>query len=219
MDGGSDEEFMNNERGMALPERVTVEGSVDVQTTIVKQDLLAKGVDPEVADAQIASDIKKGILKDKSLKVYDAVDKARKDELASIQQRKQEEQTKLDNVIKTMTTKVEKVLPDLGFVIPETEKKAFQDYFLNNMQYDRRDGTFHLVLPVKEEDLKTHMEAMFIQFKKADLSKIVQKKAQTVATQRLRVQADRSKTPVPNQSNNSSDGKKFVPLGEMGNKQ
>lgn len=216
IDGGSDEEFLGGSTGVSLPERTIVESTVDVQVQLLKQDLLNKGVDPEVVEVQVASDIKKNLVKDKALKIYDGIQTAQIAELAKITQRNLVEQTRVDNLIKGMSTALESTVATMGFVVPEAQKSEFIKYVEDNLRLDKSTDTFYIYQPLKKEDIKSHMEALFFQFAKGDLSKIVAKKVQTQAAQKLRINVEKTKKPLPNNPDTDNNNKNFVPLGSMG---
>jgi hypothetical protein len=216
MDGGSDAEFLDSNRGIALPDRTTVETSVDVQTSLVKQDLISKGIDPEVADAQVAVYIKNNQLKDKSLGVLDARTKAREEELKLIETRQQEANKRADAAIQSMTKKIEGLLPGLGFVVADADKQKVVDFIANNMAYSRADGKFYISQEVNPEDMKASLDALVFQYYKGDLSKVVTKKAKTQASQRLRMQADKTKAGTPTHQEDRKDQDGYIPLGALG---
>lgn len=218
MEGGSDTEFLNNERGVSLPERATVEESVEVQTQFVKGDLLRKGVDEDVADAQVAKLIKDNKLKDKSLTIYDAVKTGQATELQQVETRKKQMQAQVDNTINTFTTKIEKMLPDLDFIVPEANKKQFMDFFVNNLQYDRTTNKFIIVQDFNIDDPKLQLQSLFLQHVAGDLTKIIKKKVSTEAAQKLRLRATKTQTKPINQSDNTNKTQSYVPLGSMGPK-
>lgn len=217
MEGGSDATFFNAERGVSLPERTVVEGSADVQSTMIKNDLLAKGVDSEVADAQVAAYVKKNQLKDQSLKIYDRVSKEQADELANMERDRAESNKKVEAVISSMTTKIDKALPELGFVIPDADRKKVSDYIANNLQYNRSEGKFYVVQELNADDLKGHLEALTFQYYKGDLGKVVQKQVQTQAAQRLRKNAEKTKTNITGNNDTGKSVDTYVPLGSLGN--
>lgn len=216
MEGGSDAEFLNNERGVSLPDRVTVEGSIELQTNLYKNDLLNKGVDPDIVEAQLANTIKKNQLGEKALGIYDGILKDQQAELSRIEVRNKQAAEQFDKIVKTVSTKVEQSLPNLGFVVPEARKTDFLKYVDDHMQYDRGTGKTYLVLDFDPENPKTHLEAMAFQFLGGDLNKIVQQKVTTKASQRLRQQADKTKVRQPTSQQDDTGKDTFVPLSQMG---
>lgn len=214
--GGNDESFLGGDKGITLPTREAVEASVDIQTNLFKNDLLNKGVEPEVVEAALASAIKKNELKDKSLKLYDGIQTAQTKQLADATERNRQETLRIDGIIKQTTTKIEKVIPELSFVVPEADKKAFQAFIEDNTQYNKHENKFYIIQPLDIDNPKGQLESLFFQFKKGDLSKIIQQKVATQAAQKLRLQADKSKKPTPTGGSDGKDQKQFVPLGSMG---
>lgn len=216
MEGGSDEAFFKPERGMALPERASVEESAEIQTQIVKHDLITKGVDSEVADAHVASLIKKNLLKDNAIKIHETRVKERDEELKSIESRQADENKKVDAVIATMSKKIDAVTADLGFVIPEVDKTKVKEYIENNLTYSRQEGKFYVNQEINPDDMKAVMDALVFQFYKGDLTKLVQRKVLTKATQRLKTQADKTKTSHSAGDPTKKTDTSYVPFGELG---
>ncbi len=218
MAGGSDADFFKPERGISLPDIATLDSSVDAQTAFVKADLLAKGVDPEVIEAQIAADIKNNKLKGKATALHTQKVAERADELREIEGRNAADNKKTDLAISAMVQRIEKTIPDLGFVIPEADKTKLGEYFQDNLIYDRPTGKFYLNKEVSGDDLKSVLEGLTFLYYGGNLDKVLQKKAASVAAQRLRKQADKSKDTRPSGQDGGKSGDGFVPFGQMGPK-
>lgn len=216
MEGGSDEEFMNAERGVSLPERTKVEGNVELATNYYKQDLINKGVDADIVEAQIAKAVKENKILEKGLAVYDRIRKEQEQELATVEERNKQNNTRIDGLIKAASTAVVNNLPNLGFVVPDAQKEAFTQFVDDHMQINRETGDVFLVTKFDQQNPKAQLEALVFQFFKGDLSKVIQKKIQTQATQRLRQQAEKTKIETPKDQGGNTTKKTFVPLAEMG---
>lgn len=216
MEGGSDDAFLNNERGVSLPERTVVESTVDVQTQFVRNDLIGKGVDTEVVDAQIAKLIKDNKIKDKSLAIYDAIKKGQEQELAQLQTRAVQEKTRVDSVINGMTSRLQKVLPDMGFIVPETERAKFMDFVMDNVQYDKKIDKFYIVQDLDIENPQIQLQMLYLKHMNGDLGKIAQKKIMTQAVQTIKIGAKKTKIGASNQPEDRKEQGGYVPLGQMG---
>lgn len=218
MAGGNDNDFFKPERGISLPELSTLEGSVDAQSAFVKADLIARGIEPEVADAQIAADIKNNKLKGKATALHNHKTTERTNELREIENSNAADNKRAEAAISSMIQRIDKTMPDLGFVIPDADKGKLSEYFQDNLIYDRQNQTFFLNREIKADELKSVLEGLTFLYYGGNLDKVIQKKAATVASQRLRRQADKSKTPLPNGQEPGKSSDTFVSFGQMGPK-
>jgi len=216
MDGGSDAEFLNTERGIALPERSVVETDVEVATRYFREDLRAKGIDDEIIDQQIAKAVKDNKITEKGLAVYDRVKKEQETERNQIEERNRQNNARIDGIMKTAITKVEKAIPELSFVVPDNRKADFVKFADEHMQIDPKSGEIFMVTKFGDTNAKAVLEALAFQFLGADLGKIVQKKVSTQAAQRLRQSADRTKVKQPTDQGQQQQQTDFVPLSQMG---
>lgn len=215
MEGGSDADFFEQNGSVSLPERASVETSADLQVTFIKNDLMGK-VDPEVVQAHVDKLIKDNKLKDAALKVYDKIEVDQKKELENLERYQRVEKAKTDKAIADMTTTVGNALKNASFTIPEADLSKVSDFVTNNLQYDKASGQFYIVQPVSQAELATQLDMLIYNYYKGDLNKIIHKKAQTQATQRLRTQANKTQTnkvSTPDPLNNPGG---YIPLGSMG---
>lgn len=213
--GGSEADFFE-EPGFTLPERVTVEGDVNLQTQMVKADLISRGVDEDIADATIAKYVKNNQLKEKSLKIYDDETKRQQDHIAEIENRKKAEDARINGLISGLETKVKSLIPNLNFVVPEAQQTAFNKFVMDRMELDPKTNKFYIIQQLGD-DPKDQLESLFFQFFKGDLNKIIQKKVSTNASQRLRSNAAKTKTTTKQGEESSKSMETFIPLGSLGN--
>lgn len=73
-----------------------------------------------------------------------------------------------------------------SFSIPKQETGQFLDFLKGSLQRDE-DGGYLIVTKVDPSQLEKQLQAEYFKFKKGDLSKLVQVKATTVATEKLRL--------------------------------
>lgn len=212
--GGDEAEFFS-QQAPTLPDIDAFKASADMQTKMVKQDLMNKGVDEDIADATIAKYIKSNTLEDKALAVYKANETAQTTALANaeklIEQERQEELKAIAGVkglvSKSITT------GELKFVIPATEHGEFQKFVESALRID--DGKFYAVNEVSMDNIKEVLEGLYFQYKKGNLSAIIQKQVQTKAVQRLRTNAAASAAPVKGAQGNDKAPTKHVTLAQV----
>jgi len=101
----------------------------------------------------------------------------------------------------------------MGFVVPEAMQPAFQKFVIDNLRYE--NGKFFVVQPFGTEGIKTAMEALFFQFQKGDLQKIVTKQAKTEAAHRLRLKLKDSKAAPGSGTGDGNVNTKNLPLSSI----
>ncbi len=212
--GLPDEEFFGDHKGFQLPTVEELKASADVQAAVYKHELLMKGLDATTAQILIDAATKDNTLEAKSTLSHTSLDTAQKKQLADLQ-KQQEDATKVfkENVGKLTNSIAASIKSEMGFVVPEANQAEFQQYVLSNMRYD--NGEFFFVQPIAAENMKTTLEALFFQYKKGDLSKLIAKKAKTQAAQTLRLKVPNA-TPKPGSGGNAaSNTTNNVPLSQL----
>lgn len=211
--GRPDEEFFGNNTGFVLPTVEEMDASADLQKSVYTYSLKAAGRDQDEIDALVESAIKANKLKDRATAAWNAVDTDQKQQLELLQKEKEtkdrEFETSVTNFTRMLSNVIEK---EMGFVVADTNKKEFEKYVLDNVRYD--NGKFFVVQELGQE-LKTTVEALFLQYKKGDLSTIVTRKAKTEAAQRLKLKTGGS-GPTPGSGQTPSpSGIGYIPLGQI----
>lgn len=215
--GGTDEEFFNSgSRNLILPTEEEFNGSVDVQASVYRSYLISQGLDPEDVETVIAKAAKDNKLLDKSKGAYAAIAKAQDEQLREVERIRVQKDQEIHAAVTSLKTRIDKGISNIiSVVVPETEKAAFQQHIMDKLQYDATSKKFHIVHEVSEEDLKTQLEMLFLDFKKGDLSKIIEKKSGTIAAQRLRVSAEKTKNDVSGGTGIGKTNTKRLTLGEL----
>lgn len=214
--GGSDEEFMGGSTGYSLPELSTLDESADAQAAIYKHDLLSKGLDEDVVAAIVDKAIKDNKLKALATASYNSIKKGQDDMLKSMQDREKQRTQEVNNAVVEMKNIItETIKSNLKFQIPEASQPEFEKYVLENMQYDDSTKSFMLVQPVKKETLTNILNAMFFQFKGADLKNLVEKQAATKAAQRLRLTTTKQVAGPGEGGSGGSANNNGLTLGQM----
>lgn len=211
--GGSDEEFFA-EKTFVLSDEQTFNTSIDIQTSILKQDLLDKGVPAEIVEATIAKYIKDNVLTEKATGAYTVMKKAQEQQMKEIERVQNEQKQQFQNQVTSITNTISKGINDgnLNFIIPEAKKAAFNEYIKQNLRYD--NGKFYVVNELGE-NLKEILESQYFQFVKGDLSALIKKEAKTQTTQRLRTTVNRANNTNPKGADVGNQNKDYVPLGHL----
>jgi hypothetical protein len=212
--GGSDEEFFA-QKALVLPPEVEFKSSVEMQTAIVKQDLLDKGVPTEVVDATVAKYIKDNQLSEKAMVAYTGIKDSQDRQAQDIERLSKEAQDKLNQQVNNVHNVIAKSITEneLSIVIPEAQKAAFNTFVRGNLRYD--DGKFFAVSELANNNLKEVLESMYFQFVKGDLKSIVKNEANSLATQRLRLRAKQDISGNGKGADISTKRKDHIPLGEI----
>jgi hypothetical protein len=72
------------------------------------------------------------------------------------------------------------------FTIPTKEREEFFRYSLNHIQRNPSGGGYMFALPLNPQALEQQLQDLYFAFKKGDLTKIIQRSADTESTRRLK---------------------------------
>jgi hypothetical protein len=193
MAGGSDEEFFARKTSV-LPDFELFKEDVNLQRQVYKNDLLQKGLGDIQADALIELAVKNNALATEAERSYKQQQAADQQELARLTQvavneanQYQAQVQAIDNLLSTTIKS-----PSLKVVIPDTDQQPFTAYLRNFLQADQ-EGNFFIAQQVQPETVNQIAEALYIQFKKGDLSAIVTRKANSLNVQRNQLILGKSK--------------------------
>jgi hypothetical protein len=211
--GGTDAEFLGQGVGLSLPERSVIESQLDAQIMIIKQNMGAKGVEDEYVTAIIEKATKDNKLKEMSLKAYDEIAAEHATNLKNVELEAKRKEEAAQATGQAFNRSVEASLTNMRFVVPDTDKPGFKEYIDQNVQIS--NGKLYLVQPLETESLSQQMEAMYLMYKKGDLTKIVQKQAATQTSQRLRTQIDNTKNNTPKSGEDARPATEKVTFGEL----
>jgi hypothetical protein len=213
--GGTDEEFFNDPaKGFVLPSLDTMTSSVDVQKSVFTQDLVNKGIDKETVDAIVEKAIKDNKLLEKATASYNFITNSQKLYLEEQQRQMNDNHARTTAAVQDITARFNQATESMSFIIPDNKKAEFNKFIVDNLQMTD-EGKFMLVQEVDPKDLKGITESLFFQFAKGDLNQYVQKKVKTEATQRLRLNVEKTKTSTTRDAGVDNTAGKKLTLGEL----
>lgn len=210
--GGTDEEFFGT-LPPVLPVRSEFEENIDAQSSLLRQDLISKGVPEDIAQATIDKYIKDNVLTEKALKLYDDYHKAEKAEIAKLEKeendRQKAYQTQVNNLNNTINSVIEK---EMSIIVPATKQAEFIKFVKDQVRHDA--GQFFFVQTVEKESLPKVLESLYYQFVKGDLKSMIAKAAKTKTVQHLKLNADKDNKKSSGAQLNT-DTPKYVTFGEI----
>ena len=190
--GGTDDDFFGIGQP-TLPPREDFEANADSQASLLKQDLVAKGVPEDIAQATVDKYIKDNLLTEKALKLYDDVLAEDKKQIAIMEQAIANEKIQFQQQVAGFEKSVsDTIASKVNLVIPEAKRAAFTQFIKDNTRHS--DGKFFFVQPVEAENLDKQIEALYFQFVKGDLKSLIAKAAKAQTVQRLRTNLEKDKT-------------------------
>ena len=101
------------------------------------------------------------------------------------QERLAEEQRKRDDNLRGNVNKIVTSGEVGNFKIPKADQDKFYEYVLQHVQRGN-NGSYSFVVPIGDETIGTIMQQAYFTYKGGDISKLVEKKATQVSTQRLK---------------------------------
>jgi hypothetical protein len=182
--GGSDDEFFSA-KSFVLPDLQEVRDNVDLQRDLYEQVLLNRGNSPKQVAAIIKMAIEDGELLTEAETAYKAV-KENESKVAlqaeaknkAIQQKRSADTQEIGDALNSVLDSNSA----LKFIIPKAEKEMFSEVLRKQIQYE--NGNFFIVKPLSKENMAAVVEAELFSYLKGDVSKLVNKKATTVAAVR-----------------------------------
>lgn len=212
LEGGTDEEFFNT-LPPSLPVRSEFELDMDMQSSLVKQDLVARGVPEDIAQATIDKYVKDNLLTEKALKLYDTYHTAEQTEIKKMEKAAEDQKKLFNTQVSELNTSIsDAITKEMGFTVPELKQAEFTKFVKDQIRYD--DGQFFFVQGIEKSSLPKTLEALYFQFVKGDLKSMISKAAKTQTVQNLRLKADADKK--KNSGGEPNPGvKKYVTFGEI----
>jgi hypothetical protein len=201
-----------------LPDYEAFKEDADTQIRVYKSSLISKGLADEQAQMLVDKAVKDGKIFELADAEYRHAETEHTRSLDEINRKvaaaNERYTTAVNQMNATLQVTVEKG-DGMKWIIPDTEKPGFLNYLRNSVEYDKETEKFLIVQPVGKEELARQIEAMYLIYKKGDLSSIIKRKAATANAQRLGQVVDKSKG-VPLKGKTADDGKVHsVPLGEL----
>lgn len=211
--GGTDEDFMASGASFGLPALEQLQDSVDLQKSIYTRALKERGNSDRQVQTLVEAAIKGGFLAEEAEAAYQYLDETEKAYLDSLDKEvKQSQQRFLDDVDNFNNTLTETV-KTMALKIPEAKQKGFLDNFSDKVKYE--GGKFFLVEELDAKSLAKILDREYFGYVNGDLTKLVEKRADTKNAQRLKLKADKAtnRSMPPQRDDNGSEG--FVPLGSL----
>jgi hypothetical protein len=210
--GKPDEEFYATKQHVSLPPIADLETSVDLQRTVYRNDLIAKGNDPEDADVMVENAIKKGNLLERSKIAHKRMEDSEKADIARIEKEHEESTRKQTETINgarnLLSTTIEKLE---GFIVPETERPKLQNFIWDHLQMSP-EGKLLIVQELNQEKIHKQIGSLLFQYMNGDLSQVIARKAETKAAQSLSKRNAGALKQPGNGSSNRSNSREYVPL-------
>jgi hypothetical protein len=212
-DGGDDDSFMG-ERTVSLPTQADFDASIELQTSVYKRDLLSRGIDEDVADAQVAKAIKDNTLKTKADASYTGIKTAQANQLASMEEAANRDKVEFEQQCNTVIKSLDSALDSgaIKFIVPDTKKAGFKQYMKESLRHE--DGKFYSVQEIGQ-DPSAAVEAMYFKYIKGDITSLVQKRAGTIAVQRMRLGVTAAKSGAVKGVQPAKARGNIVTLGEL----
>lgn len=211
MRGGSDEEFFATPT-FVLPDYELFKEDVNLHRQIYKQSLLAKGLGDNQAQALVELAEKSNNLFSEADKAYSVQQESDRNALARLTQKADEEAKQYNNKVAEMDKLLVDTVkaPDLKVVIPDTERAAFSTFMRTFVQSDGEN--FYIAQKIEPASIRQVTEALYIQFKKGDLSSVIARQANSLNVRKQQIalgankKASSAPPPAPAPSNKRTLG-------------
>lgn len=210
--GGQDKDFFEQSTP-TLPVRADFEVDTDQQASAVLNDLMAKGVDADVAQATVDKYIKENTLKEKALKIYDTYQSAQQKQLADIDAFNKKQQEEFNNSVSRLLTSFDTAIAnDMKLIVPEKKQAEFKKFLQDHTRYD--NGKFYFAQEIGQ-DLPKLLEQLYFKFNNGDIKSLVERQARSITTQRLRTAVNKDKKTQNTGADSRQTPEGFVPLGSI----
>jgi hypothetical protein len=181
--GGTDEEFFSR-RSSVLPDLESFKENISLKKQVYKDELTSKGLSDEHADILIKSAEDKGTLDAEAEAAYNRRLVSDRAEMEALEKQALEEDKIFRTKVKEVDTAIESAVNStaLGLVIPDKEKVPFLAFMKQHVQTDGEK--FFVAQEIQKDSVERLTEALYLQFKKGDLSSIIQRRANTLNVKR-----------------------------------
>ena len=180
---------------------------------IIKASLKLKGIDEDSINdfIKIAEDGNK--LKDKASTELNYIKKVQTEEREEVLKRNELKQKQDYALMSDMANTITK-LTETGtigeFILPDKEKKGFNAYLLDNVQY--KDGKFFITKEIGKDNLIDTLKSEYFSYKKGDIAALVKREAEKKLVLKLEENAKNKKLAFKN-GKGSDTG--FTALGDL----
>jgi hypothetical protein len=212
--GGSDEEFFKQSTP-TLPERKSFETDITAQSYTVLNDLINRGVDEEIAQAQVDKYIKDNTITERAITIYSAYEEAQRNQLKNIEAYNKQQQDLYNQNVNTLLSKIDATLQsdNLKYIVPEKKQQDFKKFVQDNIRYS--EGNFYVTQQIEDAKMGPLMEQLLFQFNGGNLNGLIEKKARTLTTQRLKTAVSKDRQVQNNKGEGVNSKPGFIPLGEL----
>lgn len=213
LNGGSDEEFFEKTEGLdSLPSEEELEVDEDIQRQVIERHLKAKGTSEKHIKAILKAAGEDDELEELAKEALSEEKTRQAKVLADIEKENTEALEARTKDIQEMTGYVEQIITSgkLGNInIPDKDRKAFAAQFNGALRYE--NGKFFSVTPLHKDNIEETFQKEYFAYKKGNLDGLVERRAKTVNTQRLK--ATINTNPKPKSA--KEPGSKNLSLGEL----
>ena len=176
----------------------------DLQTRLVKEDLVARGYKGEELQAELDDIINGGILESKAKRALQALKSRQESEKASLVQRQEQEyQNQLQETKKyweDLNKKITSATEIKGLKIPESDKSLFFNYLAKPV----KDNKSQRIIDGEQLDEETVLLIDYLIYKKFDFSSLITRKAKDLQAKTLREKIRASKLDKQSQSRSTT---------------
>ena len=211
--GGTDEEFFTR-KSSVLPDIDTFRESLSLKKQVYREDLTSKGLSDAHAEILIKNAEDNGTLDAEAEAAYTRRLDTDKLEMERLQTQAMNEQKVYMQKVKDTDTALNNAVNStaLGLVIPDKEKSSFLAYIKEHVQSDGEK--FFVAQEIHRDSIERLTEALYLQFKKGDLSSIIQRKANSLNVKRNQLILGKSKQTPTSPAPETPQSRKKT-LGEL----
>jgi hypothetical protein len=210
--GGSDEDFFAK-KTISLPEYETFKGSVDLQQKVYRESLIRKGVSEKQAKSLVDLAVKDNEILELADAAYKEYETSHAKELKDVADQIERETKQFEESVAAMSTMLTKEISSnesMKFIVPDSKKAEFNQFVRNHIR--EQEGKFYVAQEISKDTIGKVLEGLYLRFVNGDLNQLVQRRAQTTVTNRLRSAAAKTTSIVPGKETTTNRKKT---LGEL----
>jgi len=211
--GGTVEDFFENGNEQDYNQITLTKTDIKGQEQVYRKALSLKGNTTEQIDALVQFAKDKSKLFEYSQAELEGLQQKqeaqRVQRQATTKAKEQRETALVNSFYKAIDTSL--ISGIQGVVIPKTEHKAFTNYLQDN-KFFIKDGKLLSIVEITNDNLQQELAAAYFKFKKADLSAIAQRKAESIVAGNIKKQVMKYKI-TPKTS--SEANKNYVPMNQV----
>lgn len=208
--GGKEEDFFRTINNDFSQVNLT-KTDVALQESVYRQALGIKGISPASIDILVTTAKDKGKLFDESKVELEALQAKQTAENVRLEAQVEQARAQQEKTLKGFATSLEGTIAKgiNGVQIPLNERQAFARFMGNQVFYD--NGRLLHITEVTPASFMEELAANYFRFKKGDLGKVVERKANSINAEKMRKTIKIKITP---KATNHEDSK-MMPLGQI----